>query len=266
MMSPGGRWQVICRNLGLCAVLFGGIGVGAAAFGEDETLDRIVDTGVERLEKNKAFQQRINQLDEAIREKVEQYRDVNKEIDGLEVYLAQLERQVKSQEQEMADLNQSIDQVTLIERQITPFMLKMIEGIDRFVSLDMPFLKEDRTERVARLRDMMGRSDVSAAEKFRNVLEAYQTEIEYGRTIEAYRGTLAESERDVDFLRVGRIALLYQTLDGTQTGLWNPQEESWQELPATYNTQVREGLKIAREQAAPDLIKLPLSTPEEAGQ
>ena len=260
----------LARRPGLTAVisgvLCGSLLASLPAAARDGQLDKLVDAGVERQQTNKVFQQRIDQLDEDIQAKVRNYRDINKEIEGLEVYLAQLEQQVASQNTEMADLEGSIEQVTMIERQITPLMLKLIKGLDRFVALALPCLEENREKRVTRLENMMGRSDVSVAEKFRNVLQAYQTEIEYGRTIEAYRGPLAtgEREREVDFLRVGRIAVLYQTLDGRETGLWNRQTESWETLPATYASQVDEGLRIAREQAAPSLLKLPLNTPQES--
>ncbi|PVY77367.1 uncharacterized protein DUF3450 [Tamilnaduibacter salinus] len=262
MPSPSSRYRRYGLSLAICGAL---LCAPVTASAQDPGVDDVVNAGVDRLEKNQAFQQRINELDEAIRDKVERYREVNKEIEGLEVYLDQLQSQVSSQDAEKTDLNESIDRVTQIERQITPLMLKMIKGLERFVSLDKPFLQKEREKRIARLQDMMGRSDVSVAEKFRNVLEAYQTEVDYGRTIEAYRGSLASGDqpREVDFLRIGRIALLYQTLDDTETGVWNPNSEQWETLPATYNSQISEGLRIAREQAAPSLISLPLNTPEE---
>ena len=84
-------------------------------------------------------------------------------------------------------------------------MLRMIDAIDQFVAVDVPFLKDDRTKRMNALKDLMGRSDVTVAEKYRKVMEAYQTEINYGRTIESYRGTLSLNglDREVDFLRIG---------------------------------------------------------------
>lgn len=256
-------WRPV-RSLLAASVL--GMALGSAAQAQDEPLEQIVETGKDRLVQNREMQQRINELDSEIRDKVEAYRGVNREIEGLEIYLAQLERQVESQEQEMADLEQSIDEVTETERRITPLMLKMVDALEQFVALDVPFLKEKREGEVAAIAETMDRSDVSTAEKFRNLLEAYQAEIEYGRTIEAYRGTLARNgdERQVDFLRIGRIGLLYQTLDGSTSGVWDNEQEQWQSLPATYNSQVQEGLRIAREQAAPDLIRLPLSAPQEA--
>ena len=72
----------------------------------------------------------------------------------------------------------------------------------------------------------------------------------------------------VDFLRFGRIALLYQTLDGMEAGVWDQANRTWEPLDTSYRSAIREGLRIARKQAAPDLIRLPLpaaSDAEEAG-
>ncbi len=110
---------------------------------------------------------------------------------------------------------------------------------------------------------MMTRAAVTNAEKYRVIMEAYQTENEYGRTIEAYRSTLQRGDREVmvDFLRFGRIALVYQTLDGMEAGVWNQVKKTWEPLDASYRTAIRQGLRIARKQAAPDLIRLPLPVP-----
>ncbi|MEQ8230206.1 MAG: DUF3450 domain-containing protein, partial [Gammaproteobacteria bacterium] len=134
---------------------------------------------------------------------------------------------------------------------------------------DVPFLPEERGERVARLREMMERSDVTSAEKFRRILEAYQIENEYGRTIEAYKGTLEidGGTREVNFLRIGRIALLYQSDGGELTGGWDQASRGWQALPPeVYKQAVSTGLKVARKQVAPDLLVLPVAAPKEVGQ
>jgi hypothetical protein len=110
----------------------------------------------------------------------------------------------------------------------------------------------------------MHRADVTESEKYRNIMEAYQIENEYGRTIEAYRSTLAQDDKEVtvDFLRVGRIALIYQTLDESEAGVWNQQTRSWEPLDRSFRSAIRDGLRIARKQSAPDLIRLPLLAPK----
>ena len=148
------------------------------------------------------------------------------------------------------------------------YIAVQIDAIDAFVRLDTPFLIEERRERIAGLHEMMSRADVSNAEKFRQIMEAYQVENEYGRTIEAYRGTLERGDKEitVDFLRFGRIALVYQTLDESEAGVWNQETRAWELLDSGYRSAIRQGLRIARKQAAPDLIRLPLPAAHDAGR
>lgn len=206
-------------------------------------------------------QQKIDKMTDQIDNKLQQFKTINKEIDGLMIYNAQLRKQIDNQLQEVADLNKAIDEVSVIERQITPLMLRMIEGLKQFVELDVPFLPEERSKRLADLAGLMERADVAPSEKFRRVMEAYQIEMDYGRTLEAYSGlqTVDGQERDVDFLRVGRTALIYQTRDASQQGIWNKQTRQWEALPSSYRTQVTKGLRMAKKQLAPDLLSLPVA-------
>ncbi|WP_299077344.1 DUF3450 domain-containing protein [uncultured Paraglaciecola sp.] len=206
-------------------------------------------------------QQKIDHISDQISNKLQQFKAINKEITGLNVYNGQLQKQINNQMQEMADLNASIDDVSIIERQISPLMMRMITGLEQFVALDVPFLAEERTHRVAELKAMMDRADIAPSEKFRRVMEAYQVEMDYGRTLEAYSGlhTIDGQERDVDFLRVGRTALIYQTRDASLQGTWDKQSRQWQALPSSYRTQVTKGLRMAKKQLAPDLLMLPVA-------
>jgi len=190
-------------------------------------------------------------------------------VDGLKVYNGLLQRQVDNQLSEMDALRESIDNVSLIERQIVPLMTRMLDALEEFVALDTPFLVNERNERLLRLRDMMERSDVTAAEKFRRVLEAYSIEMDYGRTIEAYKGSLeiAGQTQEVDFLRIGRVSLTYQPVGGGHTGAWDAAARQWVELPPeTYKAQVAAGLKVARKQVAPDLLVIPVPAATEVSQ
>ncbi len=228
---------------------------------EDKYLEPVVEVAKETNESAANSQQRINQITDQIDDKLQQFKTLNKEIEGLDVYNEQLRRQIANQEQEMADLNSAIDEVSVIERQITPLMLRMIEGLAQFVELDMPFLPEERRKRIADLQAMMDRADVAPSEKFRRVMEAYQVEMDYGRTLEAYNGIhmIDGEERDVEFLRLGRTALIWQTRDASRQGVWNKQTRQWEELDSSYRTQVTKGLRMAKKQLAPDLLMLPVA-------
>jgi hypothetical protein len=229
-------------------------------------LNQVTATNDAANDAAKASQQRIDNVAEQTDTLFSEYRVVIKESDGLRVYNKQLEKQIAYQMKEMEALRDSIDKVTVIERQIIPLMLRMVDGLRQFVELDVPFLEQERQERLENFDSMMDRADVSVAEKFRKVLEAYQIENEYGRTIEAYSGTLTidGNPREVDFLRIGRVSLMYQTEDAQHSGIWDQTNRQWMPLSDKYRTPIKEGLRIARKEVAPNLLKLPVPGPKAA--
>jgi len=251
------------RKLLLCAVL---VAVFPASVFAQATVDQVISEGVKRIDAGAAEQQRVEQIADQTEKLLNEYNTLSKVVDGLVTYNSLLQRQVDNQQIEKDALAESIDNVALIERQIVPLMERMLDSLEQFVQLDTPFLMEERTERLARLREMLERSDVSSAEKFRRVIEAYQIENDYGRTIEAYKGTVPinGNPQEVDFLRIGRVALAYQSVGGAHTGVWDVKSGQWEELdPAEYKNQVAEGIRIARKQVAPDLMIIPVAAPTE---
>lgn len=228
---------------------------------EDQYLDPAKQTAEQINDSAKQSQDTIDGIASQIDSKLQQYKTLVKEMEGLEVYNGQLRKQIQNQQDEMQSLNDAIDEVSVIERQITPLMMNMIDGLEQFVDLDVPFLAQERQDRIADLNAMMDRADVAPSEKFRRVMEAFQVEMDYGRTIEAYSGlqNIDGQEREVQFLRIGRTALLYQTRDASRQGAWNKQTRQWEELDSSYRTQITKGLRIAKKQLAPDLLMVPVA-------
>ena len=194
-----------------------------------------------------------------------QYRLVLQQIDRLIAYNDYVERLIVDQEAQITDIREQLDQFALIERGIVPLMLDSIDTLDKFIDLDVPFLLEERKARVARLRTIMNLSDVTVSEKYRQIMDAYQIETTYGRDIEAYTGLLEIGgvSRQVDFLRIGRTSLTYQTPDQEETGFWNKQDKQWEKLPNKYQNYVTQGLRVARKQVTPNLLELPIEAPGE---
>lgn len=209
-------------------------------------------------------QNQIAELDEAVDRLLGEYRQKTAEADSLRAYNRQMEAQVASQQKEMASIEQQFNEIETTAREVLPLMQRMIATLEQFVSLDLPFLVDERGTRVASLKEMMERADVSVSEKYRRILEAYGIEMEYGRTIESYRDelALASGTATVDILRLGRVALLYQSLDGESTGYWDAARQQWVPDNA-YQRSVRQGLRIARQQTAPGLIVVPVAAPKE---
>ena len=227
-------------------------------------LDQAVDQQVQTDTAAQRTQQQIDSLDDETRELLAEYRSVLNQKESLAAYNSQLEQLVSSQQDELASVEDQLANIDTTQRDITPLMIKMVEVIEQFVELDTPFLPEERNSRVAQLKTMMERADVNLSEKYRRILEAYQVETEYGRTLEAYQGELVTEDRNrtVDFLRVGRVGLYYLTLDQLEAGMWDQETQSWQQLPRDSVQSVIQGMKVARKQLPPDLLTLPVKTPE----
>lgn len=249
------------RFTAVAATVIAGLTATVSYAQEDKDLKPAVKAATQINESAANSQVKINNITDQIDSKLQQFKTINKEIDGLDIYNNQLRKQIDNQMKEMAALNASIDDVSVIERQITPLMMRMIDGLEQFVTLDVPFLAVERNKRINSLKDMMDRADIAPSEKFRRVMEAYQVEMDYGRTLEAYSGlhTIDGQERNVDFLRVGRTALIYQTRDAALQGSWNKSTGQWEALPSSYRTQVTKGLRMAKKQLAPDLLMLPVA-------
>lgn len=226
-------------------------------------IQQVISASTEITTSAAKSQKKIDKIAEQVQEKLLQFRAIEKETAGLDVYNGQIQKQINSQIEEMAQLNVDIDQVSVIERQITPLMLRMIDGLESFVQLDVPFLPAERQTRLTSLKTMMDKADIAVSEKFRRVMEAYQVEVDYGRSIEAYSGLieLDGQERDVDFLRIGRVALMYLSRDGSLIGRWNNEKKSFEKLSPDYRMHITKGLRMAKKQLAPDLLTMPIPAP-----
>jgi hypothetical protein len=250
----------------LIAVLITAGALGGSVMAvQANTLDSILAVGKSKNDSARKSQAKIDRLADETRDLLTEYKTVTKQIDGLKVYNTRLQRQIDNQIARITTIEENIDNSTVIARQMTPLVIRMIDGLEKFVELDVPFHLKEREQRIAFLRANLDRSDLSVAEKFRQVLEAYKIENEYGRKIDAYKGSveIESVERDVNFLRIGRVALLYQTTDTEVSGAWDQRSRSWVSLDrGEYRNAIMKGLRIARKEASIDLMNMPIAAPE----
>ncbi len=257
-MHPSHHW----RALGIALVAGGLIAADAA---RADKLDQIMRVRGQTLVALASSQKKIDKLADQHKDLLNEYRGVTKQVDSLKTYNAQLRKLVESQQEELGSLQRQIEGVTGVEREIRPLMEEMVAMLGKFVEADVPFLIEERRRRVAELEELMERADVTVAEQYRRVMEAYQIENAFGHTILAYTDKIdtGEEEREVDFLRIGRIGLFYRSLDGEIAGMWDQNQRKWVEIDSSYSNAIKQGLRVARKQAPPDLMILPMPTPGE---
>ncbi len=229
-----------------------------------EPLDSSLTVQTQADQENLRSQKKIDKLADETAQLLQEYRDATRQAKSLRTYTAQLERLVVSQQQDVASLETQLQDIEVTQREIVPLLMRMVDGLEQFIALDIPFLPEERHARLEQLQEMMDQADVTIVEKYRRIMQAYQVETEYGRTIEAYRGALQMNgqDRTVDLLRIGRLALLSLSLDGQEASQWNRTTKEWEVLPNTYRRSIARGLQIAKKQAAPQLITIPIPAPQ----
>jgi hypothetical protein len=230
-----------------------------------QTLDEVLGVRATTTVDGRKSQMKIDSLTDDTRDLLSQYKQVMKIVDGLRVYNQQQERLIRNQNEEMGKLNQSIDNVSLVERQITPLIERMIVNLEKFIELDQPFLIAERRERIAFLKETLNRADVAVSEKFSQVMQAYQVENTYGSTVDVYTDVIEIEgvERQVDILKWGRVSLSFQTPDAALAGTWDRDQKKWVVLGDEFNAGIRDGLRIARKTQTANIVKLPVAAPGE---
>ena len=251
-------------KVGLLSTLLVSIGSAWAQQDPKVALNQSVDHQEKIDRSSETAQEKINEYSDQTSSILQEYRLVIRQIESLKVYNDQMQKVVDSQQEEIDSLQFQLDHLEDTKREIVPLMRLMIEKLETFVEIDTPFLPEERTNRVQMLKEMMDSSQYTTSEKYRRILEAYQIEMDFGRNLEVYEGTVEINgeQRTVNFLRFGRIALYYQTLDRNETGWWNKESGSWETLPDDYKLPVAKAMQVARKQAAPALLRLPLPKAE----
>ncbi|NAW69935.1 DUF3450 family protein [Vibrio sp. V27_P1S3P104] len=187
---------------------------------------------------------------------------LNEEVNNLTIYRDHLSALVVSQEVEMSNLEEQMTEIHQTRQGIVPLMYRMIDGLEKIITEDKPIRLAARQERLARLQLLMSRADVSDAEKYRRILEAYQIEMDYGSKLGVYQGTIDLSDQDrieADILYLGRVSLVARNLNGTRYWSWDQHSKHWQPLPSGIKGDIDTAYQLAYQQIAPTLLNLPVS-------
>ena len=221
----------------------------------EASMENVLEVGRENQQLSAASQSRIDSTERQTDKIVNEYKVVAKQVEGLKLYNEQKRIQIKAQLELMDKLDDQLDQVVVMQRQIPPLAQRMLESLENFINLDTPFRIEERQNRIDLVRASLAKPKVTASEQVRQVLEAYNIEAEYGRKIDSYEATV--EGKVVNILVVGRIGMFYQTKDETETGVWNNDSQSW-EIIDGYRRPVRDGIRMAKKLAPTDMLTIPV--------
>jgi len=169
-------------------------------------------------------------------------------------------RYVRRQHDVIAELERRKEEARRIRMELEPFLETVVESLERFVETDLPFLEQERRDRIAFLRESLDDYRLELSEKLRRVFEALLVEAEYGRTVSA-----STEELDIDghatlvtVFRLGRTALFYQTGDGRRSGVWDRTARTWTALDTRYAKTLSRARDMAERKRAVELLVLPV--------
>lgn len=186
------------------------------------------------------------------------------EAENLTIYRDHLGRLVFSQEQEIASLDQQLAQIDDTKRSVVPLMYRMLDGLEAIIASDKPVRIQARQRRLNKLKTMMAQANISDAEKYRRILEAYQIELDYGTKLGSYKGVIRTDnvEREAEQLYIGRVVLVARSLDRSRFWSWDTERKRWHSLSPEYGSEINKAFAIANKQASPDILTLPVSVKE----
>lgn len=223
-------------------------------------LDSALSTAKASTAASAASQQRVEQLDDEADTAIREYRAVLQQIDNIKLFVDQQDIYLQSQKSEIESLNRQLGTVEQIKQGMVPMMLKMAVQIEDAIKDDVPFLLEERMARVDRLKAALSNPNVSPAEQYRQVLNAFKIEVTYGQGLDSYEGAHPTKPGNiVNFLRFGRSSLVYMTKDEGEIARYNRDTKSWDVLDGSHALNMRKAIRVAKGEAAPDIVYAPVS-------
>jgi len=207
-----------------------------------------------------AAQRQVEQSDDTAESAARDYRAVLQQIDNMKLFVDQQDIYLRGQDGDIKALQRQLGSVEQVKRGMVPMMLLMAARIEDSVNNDMPFKMRERQERLSRLKETLGDPSITPTEQYRQVLAAYKNEVAYGQGMDAYEGAHPKKPGvKVDFLMFGRMSLIYMTKDESDLGYYSMAERDWVDLDSKNALQVRQAIRIANGEAAPEIVYAPVT-------
>lgn len=217
------------------------------------------DASIAAQKAAKESQARIDRLEAETRAIREKRKAVQWRAMQLASYAEKLEAEAALEVGKRKDLEAQLKSIATTGTDLMPLMRKMVAELSTFIEADLPFLLEARRARVKELEALLESDKHGTAEKFRRVVEAYRTEVDYGQSLgaEDAKGQCEGGDAEVTLVRVGRIGLYCTNKDGSKAYAWDG--KGWKKLDdADQLESVRNARAVARAEQPPQLLKLPV--------
>jgi hypothetical protein len=212
------------------------------------------------IQVQKETQQQQDQWEKEKTELVARYRAAKANVEYLRDRKALEGKRSQALDDAIAELERRLDESGRLQASLQDSLTAIVGRLEGWVEVDLPFLLEERRQRLAALREELVKPDVTGAEKLRRVLEALQVETGYGSSMDVAQQRIEVGGETlfVDVFRLGRISVFWRTPDGKRVGEYNRAAGEWVELPGKYKRSIGEAMDMAARVKPVELIALPL--------
>jgi len=218
-----------------------------------DTVAKTVETQQQTQKKQEAWAEEKNDY-------TARYRAAKAQVDYLEKTKAFEQNEVASLDAGIAELNRRMVESAKLKDNLEDSLNVVVDRLDGWVKQDIPFLVQERQQRLASLREVIAKPEVSGAEKLRRVLEALQVEANYGNTVDVSqeRIKVGNDEVSADVIRVGRVSVFWRSPDGKRVGEYDRATNQWVELDRKYVESISNVREMVMRLRSTKVITLPL--------
>lgn len=216
----------------------------------EKTVDGSITTRKQTQEKSKTWHAEKDRLKS-------RYFQLKEEIELAKLEANRMEGLVERQDAYLTRIQTKLIELEKIRQGLIPYLEELLVRMEAQVERDLPFLAEERTLRMENLKTYLYDPEISLGEKLRRVFEGLRVEIEYGRSVEVTKEEIfyKDAKLLVKVLRVGRTALLMQTLDEEEIALYG---DGWHPLPGKYRDEIKKAIAIAQKNRPIEFVNLPV--------
>jgi hypothetical protein len=222
-------------------------------------LESALNTAKASTAASAASQKRVEDADDAADTAAREYRAVLQQKDNIALFVAQQDIYLQSQKSEIQSLKRQLGTVESIKQGMAPMMFRMTAQLEDSIKADLPFNLKERNARMENVKQVLSDPNVSPAEQYRRVLNAYKIEVSYGQGIDSYEGAHPTRPGNVvDFIRFGRTSLVYVSKDEKDVAKYNLETGEWDQLTDVNALNMRQAIRIAKGEAAPGIVYAPV--------
>lgn len=240
----------------LTLTLYGALTLPALA----TSLQQVQLDSQKTLQQEQASQKKVEQWNDQRQALINELLDQKTQLEWNRFQNKKFNQYVVHKQHTLEDLSRQKEQMTLLRKELEPYLDTTVATLHQQVATDLPFLIQERRERLAFLDQSLTDPELALSEKLRRVLEALQVEADYGNSVEVTTETLSLNATDtrVQMLRLGRLGLFYLTQDGHHVGHWDNMQQRWLPLEDHYQRTVQKTIDVIEQTRAAELIDLPL--------